>query len=301
MAVPVVSTGAVPAAEVARSVRPPRQPLLWGLAPISAVTAALFVLPLAILVVISFWTTRQFQLIPTWTLENYLAIFEKPFYTTVFLRTLGIAGAVTALCILLGYPFAYFLTRCPVRWRVALLFLVIVPFWTSYVIRTYAWKTILGRRGVINYLLMALGLVDEPVELFLYNWFAVILVGFHLYIPFATLTLYASIEKLDRSLLEAARDLGAGPVRAFLQVTLPLTVPGIFASVLFVFIPVLGMYVTPTLVGGTDGTMIANLIVSQFEIFRLGLGAALSFVVTLVVSGLLFGLRRYVNAEKIFS
>jgi spermidine/putrescine transport system permease protein len=214
---------------------------------------------------------------------------------------LGIGAAVTALCILLGYPFAYFLTRCPPRWRTVLLFLVIVPFWTSYVIRTYAWKTILGRKGVLNFVLMGLGLVDEPVELFLYNWFAVILVAFHLYIPFATLTLYASLEKLDRSLLEAARDLGASPVRAFLHVTLPLTVPGIMASILFVFIPVLGMYVTPTLVGGTDGTMIANLIVNQFEIFRLGLGAALAFLVTLIVSGLLFGMRRYVNPEKIFS
>ncbi len=277
-------------------------PLLWGLVPICVLDFLLFLLPMSVMVIYSFWVTKNLEVIPySWTWQNYLDFFQKAMYTKVLLRTVWIATAVTLLSLLLGYPFAYFLVRYTSQWQKVLLMLVIIPFWTSFLIRTYAWMSILGEKGVLNQGMMWVGLLQKPLSFLLYNQFAVILVGLHLSLPFTILTLYATLEKFDFALVNAAKDLGATPFRAFLHVTLPQTMPGIFSAILFVFIPTLGLYITPVLVGGTNGTMIVMLIVNQFKFFRFGMGSAIAFTVTFFVLLFLIALRKYVDIEKIYA
>src|SRR5581483_3641084 len=214
---------------------------------------------------------------------------------------LAIAGLVTAGCILLAYPFAYFLARRVRRWQGALIVLVMIPFWTSFLVRTYAWMSILASNGVINAGLRALGLIERPVQL-LYTTTAVVIAGIYLYLPFAVLSIYTSLEKLGPALEEAAMDLGAGPWRTFRRVTLPLSLAGVQAAVIFVFVPTLGLFVTPALLGGANATMIGNLQVTIFKTsLDFALGSAVSFVVLAValVAVALFG--RSVDLERVYA
>ena len=181
-----------------------------------------------------------------------------------------------------------------------MLVLVILPFWTSYLLRVYAWMTILGERGLINRSLMDLGIIDSPIRLLLYNDYSVVLVAVYLYIPFSTLALYTNLERLDSSLIRAAMDLGARPIQVFLHIVLPLMLPGIFASFIFVFIPMLGEYVTPTIIGGAHGLMIVNIIVSQIQALRFGIGSAMVFVLVALILLLVMVLRRSARLEKIY-
>ena len=284
-----------------RAQRRARRAIYWLLLPMSLVYVVLFVAPLGILGVYSFWVSKSFQIIQVWTLENYLAFFQRPAYVRALFKTVWIAGVITVLTTTLAYGFAYFLVKRGGRYQKALVLLVIVPFWTSFLLRTYAWMTVLGEKGFINQMLVYLRVVTEPLDFLLYNKFAVILASIHLFIPFSIISIYTALEKMDFNLVDAAKDLGAGPGRAFWHVTLPQTMTGIWASILFVFVPSLGLYITPALVGGADGAMIANLIVNQFEVFRLGLGAAISFVITALVVLFLLAVRRYIDLEKIYS
>ncbi len=278
---------------------------LWSvvalLGPVSVVYLLLFIVPLGIMGVYSLWVSKSFQIIPIWTLENYLAFFQRPAYVRVLGKTLWMAAVITLLTTTLAYFFAYFLVKKGGRHQKILVMFVIVPFWTSFLLRTYSWMGVLGEKGVINQTLIYLGVIREPLDFLLYNKFSVIIASIHLFIPFSIISLYTALEKMDWSLVDAAKDLGAGPIRAFWRVTLPQTMTGIWAAILFVFIPSLGLYITPALVGGADGAMIANLVVNQFEVFRLGLGAAISFLITLLVILFLLALRRYINLEKIYS
>jgi len=178
--------------------------------------------------------------------------------------------------------------------------LVILPFWTSYLLRVYAWMTILGERGLINRGLMSLGILDEPVRFLLYNNYAVVIVSIYLYLPYAALALYTALERLDTSLFAAAMDLGARPWQVFRHVMLPLSLPGIFASFIFVFIPMVGEYVTPTLVGGARGLMIVNIIVSTFQSLRFGIGSAMVFCLVALILGVILALRRAAKLEKVY-
>ena len=236
--------------------------------------------PLAAVLAFSFFTQDYLTLDTTPVLDNYRTALGEPLYRQLLLRSLGIAAAVTAATVLTAFPVAYYVSFVVRPERKSLwLFLITLPFWTSYLIRVFLWKVILGFNGVLNSSLMGLGVVDEPVTALLYNSNAVVLTLAHAYAPFAILPIFVALEKIDRSLLEAARDLGESRATAFLRVTLPLAMPGVVAAALIVFIPTIGDYVTPRLVGGPDGTMIANMIQVQF--LRLNdapLGAALAVV-----------------------
>lgn len=241
------------------------------------------------------------NVVPHWTLDNYVRFFTAGMYTTILLKTGAISLLVTILALLFGYPFAYFLVRyVSKRWQILLLVLVIIPFWTSYLLRVYAWMGILGRKGVINQILLALGLVREPLEFLLYNNFSVTLVFLYLYLPFAIITLYASLEKFDFNQINAAMDLGATPWRAFVEIMLPQTKQGVITAFLFIFIPMLGEYITPKLVGGTDGTMMANLIVNLFRGFQFPEGSAVALSIAVLITLILILFRRYLRIEELY-
>ncbi len=221
-------------------------------------------MPLAVLLTLSFWTQNYLEFDRTFSLNNYVVFFEKPIYAKLLWKSMKISGAVTIATVLLAYPAAYFIAFKVKRNKLVWLILITVPFWTSYLLRVFAWKVVLGYNGVINSGLMTLGILDEPLEFLLYNPTAVVITLAHAWAAFAILPLYVSLEKIDRSLLEAAADLGEGPVMSFFRVTLPLSMPGVIASSLLVFIPTVGDYVTPNLVGGPTGIMIGNIVASLF-------------------------------------
>ena len=261
--------------------------LLWGLVPMFVVQLALFVVPLAIMFVYSFWTTKNFQIVAEWTLVNYRTFFESLIYPKVLLRTLVSAVAITVLTIAMAYPLAYVIVRYAKRWQKVLIAAVILSFWTSGLLRAYAWMALLGDAGIINKGLKTIGLIDAPLPFLLYSPFAVVLVMTYFSLPFAVITIYASLEKMDWSLVDAASDLGASPLRAFHHVTLPQTWPGVISATVLTFVPLTGMFFVPMLVGDASSVMIAPLIANQMQAFQLGLGAALSFIVAVVVMGAL--------------
>ena len=254
-------------------------------------------LPSGLLVTYSFWTQIYLDFDRTFTIANYLKFFERAIYPYLLGKSMLMSGAVTLATVLLAYPMAYFIAFRITRHKLLWLILITVPFWTSYLLRVFAWKIILGFNGVINSGLIELGLIAEPLVFLLYNNFAVVLTLAHAWAAFAILPIYVSLEKIDRSLLEAATDLGDGPVMRFLRVTLPLSMPGLIAASLLVFIPTVGDYVTPNLVGGTS-IMIGNVIQSLFgRGNNWPFGAALSvismFAITLIICLFLWGTRSF--------
>ncbi|MCE8514992.1 ABC transporter permease [Ruegeria pomeroyi] len=251
--------------------------------PATAYVGFLVAAPLVILITYSFWTQTYVTLDKTPTLGNYRAALSDPLVHHLMLRSIWIAGAVTLATVVLAYPIAYFIAM-KARRKTIWLLLITIPFWSSYLLRVFAWKLILGFNGVMNSALLGLGLIDEPLDFLLYNEFAVVLTLAHAWAPFAILPIYVSLQKIDPSLLEAATDLGNSPLQRFLRVTLPLTVPGIIAASLIIFVPTVGDYVTPALVGGSDGKMIANLIQVQFGAANnWPLGATLSLLAMMSV------------------
>jgi spermidine/putrescine transport system permease protein len=242
-----------------------------------------FACPMMAMVLYSFWRVADYQIVADFTLRNYEKIGGS-LYTGVFLRTIRLSLYVTFLSLLIGYPVAYFLARKVRRFKLTLLLLVILPLWTSYLVRTYAWMLILGTQGAINQALMGLGLIHEPLTGLLYSDFAVTIALVHIYMPYLILPLYVVLEKIDPSLLEAAWDLGGGRVHTFLSVILPLSLPGIASGCLFVFIPSMGAFVTPELLGGTRSIMIGSIIAQQFGVaFEYPFGAALALALMGVI------------------
>jgi len=225
-----------------------------------------------------------------WTIENYSRLID-PLYGGIFVRSFVLAAAATALCILLGFPLALFIGRSGTR-RNLYLSLVILPFWTSFLIRLYAWMFLLRDTGLINTALQSLGLIRQPLPL-LYNNGAVLLGLVYGFLPFAVLPIYATLERLDKSLLEAAADLGARPIAVLMRVTLPLCAPGIAAAAILVFVPALGTYITSDLLGGSKTILIGNLVQNQFTTARdWPFGAAVSIVLMIVAVLLMFTVRR---------
>ena len=248
--------------------------------------------PLMILVTLSFWKQEYVDLIQTFTLTNYADFFRKKIYYLILYRSIRISLLVMLVTVLLAYPLAYFIAFHVKRNKMIWIILVTIPFWTSYLLRVFSWKVILGYNGVINSGLMSLGIIAEPLEFLLYNPIAVVITLAHAWAAVAILPIYVSLEKIDRSLIEASRDLGESAFMTFIRVTLPLSLPGVIAASLLVFIPTVGDYVTPSLVGGTRGIMIGNIIQSMFgKALNWPSGAALSIIsmitVTLVVCLLL--------------
>ena len=255
-------------------------------------------LPIGLLVTFSFWTQNYLDFDRTFTINNYIVFFQKAIYPALLWKSMKMSAAVTLATVVLAYPMAYFIAFRVTKHKLIWLILITVPFWTSYLLRVFAWKIILGYNGVINSGLMELGLIDAPLEFLLYNPFAVVITLAHAWAAFAILPIYVSLEKIDRSLLEAATDLGDGAVMRFIRVTLPLSMPGTIAASLLVFIPTVGDYVTPKLVGGTTGIMIGNIIQSMFgKANNWPLGAALSITsmiaITLAICVFLYGTKSF--------
>jgi spermidine/putrescine transport system permease protein len=282
---------------------------LFGLLSPGALWILLFFnLPLVIVLFISFverGRAGSIKIPPVYTLSNYVQLFNAcssefsgpecdPFlYLGIFGHSVRIAVMVTIVCILLGYPLSYYISQRNPRWRDTLMLLVIIPFWTNFLVRTYALKQVLATEGMLNSLLMNADLISQPLDL-LYNQFAVVVGLVYGYLPFAVLPMYASIEKFDHSLMEAAADLGAGPVRSFLRVMLPMTLPGVIAAFVLVFVPVVGAFITPDIMGGGKVEMIGTLINRQFGVARnWPFGSAISLILMLLV---LIGVITYFRA-----
>ena len=225
-----------------------------------------FLLPFALVLAMAFGTNAPDSAPPValgFSLENFKLLFTDDLYVAAWLSSLRIAATATLVCLLLGYPMAYAIARAAPGRRPLLLMLVILPFWTSFLIRVYAWMGLLAENGILNQVLRWTGLASDPGTILGTEW-AVQLGIVYAYLPFMVLPLYASLEKLDTSLLEAAADLGARPFAAFLTVTLPLSLPGIVAGCLLVFIPAVGEFVIPDLLGGTDTLMIGKVLWDEF-------------------------------------
>jgi len=265
----------------------PRLRTLGVAGPPYAVLLVFFAIPLLAMVVVSF---QDGEIGGPWTIANYTAFLGSETYLTVVWRTLQISVKVTAIVAVIGYALAYSIVRFSRR-TTLLLLLVILPFWTSYIIRMYAWINILQSGGVLDSTLSMLGL--PPVGL-LYSGPAV-LIGFtYVWLPLAVLPFYASLTNLDTDLIEASKDLGAGPIRTFASVTLPLTANGVVTGVILVFIPTFGSFITPRLLGGTNNIMIGMVIENQFKsAFNWPFGAAIGMVISVVVVGLLIAGMRY--------
>lgn len=248
----------------------------------------LLALPLGAIVLFSFWTQDFMTVDTTFTTKNYQEIWNSPIYGLLLRRSLMVSGIVTMVTVLLAYPVAYFISFHVKPSKKSLwLFLITIPFWTSYLIRVFLWKVILGYNGVINSGLLELGVINEPLTFILYNVNAVIITLAHAFAPFAILPIFVVLEKIDRSLLEASQDLGESKFSTFLRVTLPLSMPGVVGAVLIVFIPTIGDYVTPELMGGAGGKLIANMIQTQFlQLNNAPLGAALAIVAMVCVTAI---------------
>jgi spermidine/putrescine transport system permease protein len=260
-------------------------PLAW--------VSVFLIVPYAFLFCFSFWQVHSQSIVHQWTLANYRQLIENPVYFEVLFRSARIAATVTVLALLLGLPLAYFLSF-RVRASKNLLYqLVIVPLWVSYLVRAYAWKTILGSDGVLNTLLTYSGFLRHPAEFLLYSPFAVVLTLTHIYTPFVFLPVYASFEHIPKDLIEASQDLGASRTRAFWTVVFPLALPGVIAGATFAFVLSLGDFLSPLLVGGPTGVMISNVVVSLFgAAYNWPLGAAISACMLLLVVVLISGTER---------
>jgi putrescine transport system permease protein len=255
-----------------------------------------FLIPFVIVLKISFADTRLGvpPYTPLWewagdhyiqlklNIENYTFLAKDTLYIDAFLSSLKVAGVSTIFCLLLGYPMAYGIARASSNWRNTLLLLIVLPFWTSFLVRVYAWIGLLRNNGLINNVLMGLGIIDEPIVM-MQTDFAMYIGIVYSYLPFMILPLYSNLEKHDNTLLEAAVDLGATPFRAFLKITLPLSMPGIIAGSMLVFIPAVGEFVIPRLLGGTDSLMIGRVLWDEFFSNRNWPGASAVAIMLLLV------------------
>ncbi len=258
-------------------------------------------IPIVVVITLSFWQMEDVILIPTFTLEHYNTFLTKPLYSNLLIRSLGIATAVTAGCIALGYPAAYYLsfkTKIP---KYTLLIILMGPYLASYLIIVFSLKfLILGYGGLVNTVLINIGLIKDPITWLMDKQFAVIFTLVQSWTPWVILPMFASLEKIDKTLLEAAADLGASPMQTFRKVTLPLSMPGVLVAVLFVFIPSVGEFITADLVGGTSGVMIGNIIQKFFHKgLQWPLGSAVTVIMTIVTLGIIFALLTKVSLEQI--
>lgn len=277
---------------------------LLMIAPPGGYALLLLAAPLLTIFIYSFLTDGYLEIIHDFTFGNYIEAWTNPLYRLVMLRSLGVSFLVTLITVLLAFPVAYFVSfHVPASKKSLWLFMITIPFWTSYLIRVFLWKVILGYNGVVNSGLLGIGIIDEPLQWINYNVGAVVITLAHAYAPFAILPIFVALEKIDRSFLEAGRDLGESPFMTFIRVTLPLAMPGVISAVLIVFIPTIGDYVTPHLVGGPEGRMVANLIQLQYlKLDNYPLGSAIAVSAMAIVSAasllFLFVNRRYLKGAK---
>ena len=259
-----------------------RGPLVQ-LGPLALYMFLFFVVPVGTFLLYSFWTVQGWDVVRVWNVANYRDVFASPVYPRLIARSLAV-GAVTALLsVVVVYPLAYTLVFRLERYRDLILFLLAISLFSNYVVRIYAWRSILSANGLVNYILMSVGLAEGPESYLMHTPWAVVLVLLNVYIPFATLPIFSALLNIERDVLDAASDLGANPVRTFWQVTLPLSMPGVVAAFSFIFLLSAGDFVTPELVGGINGMMIGNAVATQFGMLsNWPLGAAMVFSTILV-------------------
>lgn len=272
-----------PASPVARRKRPRSRgdgrARALQLAPVCIFLGVFFVAPLAIFLLYSFWSLDGYDVVPEWTLSNYTDAISDPVYRSLLRNTLVIAGVTSVLTVTVAYGFAHAIRFRLARWQEPLLLLVLVALFSGYLVRIYAWRTILGTEGIVNDALTGVGLVKEPISALLYNRTAAIIVLTNFSLPIAILPIYAALQNVQDDAIEAARDLGCGRVTAFRRVTLPLAWPGVFFAFALTFVIASGDYVIPQLVGGSSGTMIGKIISDKFSLaFDWPAGAALAFL-----------------------
>jgi spermidine/putrescine transport system permease protein len=241
------------------------------------------VVPIFMLVVISLWTPTPFGIKQDWTIANYHSVLTEPVYLSALFRTLRIAVLTTLMSLVTAYPMALYLSRMH-RFKTVVMLFVFLPFWTSYVVRGFLWLPMLGRNGLLNFLLLKAGVIDRPVDWFLYNEGAIYIGLVYAYMLFMFLPIYQSLDRLDPKLIEAASDLGATPLQTFRHVIYPLSLPGVMSGCTMVFLFACGAYVTPQLLGGASTLMIGNVIASQFQVANnWALGAALAVTLMALV------------------
>lgn len=274
----------------------------WLLAPGLTWLFVFMLVPVLFMVVVSFWSSGYYGTHPDFTFKSYLKIFQSPLYVGQLLKTLRIGAEATLLSLLISYPVAYMIARAKGGRKAALMLLLFLPFWASYVVRAFVWLPILGRNGAINTGLMAMGIIDTPIEWMLYNEGAVLLGLVYVYTLFMALPIYMSLEKIDPKLIEAATDLGARPFEVFRHVLLPLSLPGVASGCIMVFLLTMSAYVTPQLLGGPKGIMIGNVIASQFLASNdWAFGSALSVTLVIIVLLLFVAIGRKMKIEQIFT
>ena len=258
--------------------------------------------PLAVMGIFSFWEMTEYKLIPAWTLENYVAIVTRRhgLYIKLLLKSLGMSVAATIASIGMAYPIAYYISRYAGKYKYLWINTILAPYMISWVITLFGWRTILSYGGLINFLLMKIGLISEPIKWLWNNWGAVIFVLAIDWAPWLVLPIFVSLEKIDESLLEAARDLGASPIQTFLTVTLPLSIPGLLLAVFFILIPTFGEFVAPRIAGGSSGAMFGMAIEDAFS--RMAdwpFGSAMAFLLLTLSVVIAFILIRRVGLETL--
>jgi spermidine/putrescine transport system permease protein len=243
----------------------------------------LVIVPFLFTFTMSFYSSKGLEIQRSFTLVNYIQFFSEPVYPRILLKTLIVAFVVAIISILAAYPLAYMVSFKIKRGNNILFMLCIIPLWVSYLVRIIAWRSILGNRGVLNTVLLNIGIIREPLEIFLYNRFAIAITLSYICIPFVFIPVYTALEKIPRNILNAASDLGAGEFRTFVNIVLPLSLPGLVTGFIFSYIIALGDYIIPLQLGGTQGMMFGNLIWSQFGLaYNWPLGATLGFILFLI-------------------
>ncbi|MBN9672463.1 ABC transporter permease [Roseibium aggregatum] len=265
--------------------------LLW--------TLAFFVVPFLVMVVVSLWERVGTKLVASWTFANYLKFFERGHFFEAMINSLEVTAIVTLLSILLAYPFAWIIAeKVPQRWQRIALVLAILPFWTSYVVRSYSWLLVLANNGVVNQALLGIGLVDEPLDLA--NSRTATVIGFvHFFVMLLTLTIYANLVQLSPNYRKAAADLGAGPFRIFWHVILPLTLPGIMVGAFLTFVLCIGDYITPQVLGGNNELLMPQVIMLQIgRRADFPTASALAILLMIVVTVAYLGFARWIRLER---
>lgn len=275
----------------------------WNLAlllvPPLVTLTVLFVLPILFTTAYSFWSVNNdYQLVQEFTLDRYAEVLSDPLYRNTLLDSVAMALATTVVCVAIGVPLAWAMARnFSPRMRILLIVGLILPGWVSVLIRTYSMNLVIGESGLLNWLLLASGLIEDPLRI-LFTKGAVVLGLVYIYLPYTLIPIFAAIERLDPAILEAAENLGAGPVRRFTRVVLPLILPGIVAGCVITFIPALGEYLVPNLLGGLQGIMYGNLIVTAFQSYDWPLGSALSVILLIVIGLTLFVFSRMTDLKR---
>jgi spermidine/putrescine transport system permease protein len=264
--------------------------LIAQLGPLTTFMVIFFGIPIFVFFLYSLWAVEGWNIVRRWNLNNYFLAIVTPMYRLLILRSILIGLLTGALSVIVVYPLAYTLAFKIRKYRDLILFILMISLFSNYLVRIYAWRSILSSNGLVSVILMALGLAKQPNSYLLYNWTGVVVTLLNVYLPFATLPIYSALLNIEQSVVEAARDLGASPFRAFYEVTLPLSASGVKVAFLFIFLLTAGDFVTPELIGGSGGRMIGNAIATQFGIvYNWPLGSALAFTTILAIFLLIMG------------